>query len=353
MQKDMHYYGTYAIARAAGLNKKASAVIATASQFVDDNAHKGSVEFDDSSRIDKEATAHHSADIHNIIPDDQRQIWVPFHFLPGIKGDTYLKRLTCQKNSQVAQEMVQHNLSQSDAEFFLELMGITAHVYADTFSHFGFSGISSEHNAIINDSIELADLETDIKEHLDKKTKSFASRFNPFDDIASWFAEKVTGALGHGAVLTYPDRPYLKWSYVYEDSKEKVVRNNQDSFLEYCEEIYKIFKKVAELRPECKESSVEFADIRDRVRDILGVQAIKEDRIARWRKDAAEGKLFDSEGEDIPEYDGWNDDFDRLDNLQNSEAALKSNVFRFYQAAAIHRTFVLRKLLPAHGLIVA
>ncbi len=353
MQIDMHYYGTYAIARAAGLNKKVSTVIATASQFVDDNAHKGSVKFDDGSRIDKEATAHHAVDIHNVKPDDQRQIWVPFHFLPGKKGDTYLERLACQKNSQIAQEMIQHNLFHSDAEFFPELVGITAHVYADTFSHFGFSGVSSKYNAIINDSIELTDLETHIKEHLDKKTKSFGSRFNPFDDVASWFAEKLTGALGHGAVLTYPDRPYLKWSYVYEGSKEKVVRNNQDYFLEYCEEIYKIFKKVAELRPEYKDRSVEFSDIRDRVKDILAVQAIKEDRIARWRKDVIEGKLFDSDGEDIPRYNGWNDDFERLDDMWNSEAALKSDVFRFYQAAAIHRTFVIRKLLPAHGLIVA
>ncbi|MCP4344614.1 MAG: hypothetical protein GY795_03685 [Desulfobacterales bacterium] len=353
MQIDMHYYGTYTMARAAGLNKEASTIIATASQFVDDNAHKDSVEFDDGSRIDAEATAHHSVDIHNVMPDDQRRIWVPFHFLPGMKGSVYLERLACQKNSPIAQDMIKHSLWHSDAVFFLELMGVAAHVYADTFSHFGFSGVSSTYNAIINDSIELMELETHVKEHLDKKTKSFSKKFNPFDDIASWFAEKATGALGHGAVLTYPDRPYLKWSYVYEHTKEKVVRNNQDTFLEYCEEIYKIFKEVADLKPEYKEESVEFSDIRDTVKEILSVQAVKEDRIAKWRKNVIDGKLFESGGDDIPRYDGWNDDFDRLDDMSNSEVALKSNVFRFFQAAAMHRTFVLRKLLPTHGLVVA
>jgi len=37
----MHYYGTYAMARAAGLNRGASIIIATAAQFVDDNAESG------------------------------------------------------------------------------------------------------------------------------------------------------------------------------------------------------------------------------------------------------------------------------------------------------------------------
>ena len=38
MQVDMHYYGTYALARAGGFGKEDSRIIATASQFVDDNA---------------------------------------------------------------------------------------------------------------------------------------------------------------------------------------------------------------------------------------------------------------------------------------------------------------------------
>ena len=36
MQLDMHYYGTYAMARAAGLKPQVCITIATASQFVDD-----------------------------------------------------------------------------------------------------------------------------------------------------------------------------------------------------------------------------------------------------------------------------------------------------------------------------
>ena len=32
-------------------------------------------------------------------------------------------------------------------------------------------------------------------------------------NMKSWLVETVSGALGHGAVATYPDRPYLRWSF--------------------------------------------------------------------------------------------------------------------------------------------
>lgn len=47
MQIDMHYYGTYAMALASGITRNAAKVIATAAQFVDDNAAKNSIEFRD------------------------------------------------------------------------------------------------------------------------------------------------------------------------------------------------------------------------------------------------------------------------------------------------------------------
>ena len=53
MQIDMHYYGTYAMARAAGLNRETARTVATSSQFVDDNAARGHVTFRDGARIDK------------------------------------------------------------------------------------------------------------------------------------------------------------------------------------------------------------------------------------------------------------------------------------------------------------
>ena len=58
MQIDMHYYGTYALARAAGLQAEAAKVIATAAQYVDDNTSDGVLILTDGARIPHLATAH-------------------------------------------------------------------------------------------------------------------------------------------------------------------------------------------------------------------------------------------------------------------------------------------------------
>ena len=173
----MHYYGTYAMARAAGLKKEVCETIATAAQFVDDNAEKESVEFRDGARLDVEATAHHTINVKNLDREDQRQIWVPFHFLPGNEGDSYTQRLVCKKDSEIAQEVIKFNLSLLDQPFALPLVGITAHVYADTFSHYGFSGVSSRANKIVNDSIEFHSLDPKIEEYIKDKAKEFESNY--------------------------------------------------------------------------------------------------------------------------------------------------------------------------------
>ena len=134
MQLDMHYYGTYAMARLAGLKPSVCKTIATASQFVDDNAAKSQIEFQDGGRIDAQATAHHVSDIiSNRDPADQRQVWVPFHFLPGNKGGEFSERLICRDDSTVAKEMVDHHLHFAKDNMGPFLIGIAAHVYADTF----------------------------------------------------------------------------------------------------------------------------------------------------------------------------------------------------------------------------
>ena len=56
MQLDMHYYATYAMARAAGIEPDDARIIATSAQFVDDNVARSHVTFRDGSRIDQEAT---------------------------------------------------------------------------------------------------------------------------------------------------------------------------------------------------------------------------------------------------------------------------------------------------------
>ncbi|MFN2353100.1 MAG: DUF6765 family protein [Desulfopila sp.] len=99
------------------------------------------MEFRDGARLDSEATAHHAFNIKNIDLEDQRKIWVPFHFLPGNEGSSYTERLLCRKGSRFAQEMLEYVLTLSHKHYSPVLVGIAAHVYADTFAHYGFSGI--------------------------------------------------------------------------------------------------------------------------------------------------------------------------------------------------------------------
>lgn len=361
MQLDMHYYGTYVMARAAGIKAEAARIIAYAAQFVDDNANEDTIIFEDAGRIDVQATAHHALDAKNLSKEDQRQIWVPFHFLPGNKGESFTERLICRKDSTIAKEMVEFNLSHSDKDYALELLGVTAHVYADTFAHYGFSGVSSRKNKIINNSIKFKKLLPKIDAYITEKEKEFRKKYKRetgfLANIKSFLAETASGALGHGAVATYPDRPYLEWNFVYEKPKRNSgKRNNPETFLEGCEALHKMFRKFAQKNPKYAESSyTQFSNIKNEVKRILLIPATKEDRIQAWQDAVIRGSLYENTGLSIPIYNKmlWHKQRTSMNDKKFSTMALNRNVYRFYQAASVHRNYVLRTLLPKHGLVVA
>ena len=381
MQKDMHYFGTYAMARAAGLAPKVCQTIATASEFVDDNGERETIEFPDGGRLDFIPTAHHTTDIRNIDHHDQRLIWVPFHFIPGNEGRAISERLLCRKDSAVAREMVEHNLSFAQRNFGLHLVGITAHVYADTFSHYGFSGVSSRWNKIDSSSFELIEVDERIRRHIDHKASRFTEKYGEEmgtlpnsrdperwndslsdaistlkDRFLSDAAETLSGGLGHGAAMTYPDRPYLKWQFEYQYPKRRPsgLRDNPATFLEACEKLHAMFRRLADIIPEVRrDEGRAFAEIRDTVARILATQAPRDGREKAWKHAARSGELF-PQPESILPYQGaqWMRGLEALRKATDSRKALEKNIFRFFQAAAVHRTFVLRDLLTRHGLVV-
>ena len=362
MQLDMHYYGTYAMARTAGLKPAICKTIATAAQFVDDNAAKSHIEFQDGGRIDAEATAHHVSDvISNRDPEDQRQVWVPFHFLPGNQGQSFSQRLICRENSKIARELVEHHLGYATHPAGVCLIGVTAHVYADTYSHFGFSGVGSRYNKVDNDSFKFDEnLDPDIADYIKGKEKEFFRRYGKgggfIANIKSWLAETISGALGHGAVATYPDRPYLKWSFEYEyPHKQYVIRDNPKSFLKGCEALHTMFTRFGQANAALSTGDgLAFGTIKDSVKSILAHEDRKEGRIKKWRIEARAGNIGLNSFE-IPLYkpEVWMKQAATLNSSETSTAALRSNLFRFYQAASIHRQYVLRELLPDNKLVVA
>lgn len=369
MQIDMHYYGVYALARLAGLKPEAAKIIAMASQYVDDSVGSDTLDHESGGKLIPVATAHHTTSIRNIDRDDQRYIWMPFHFLPGNVGTSLTERLVCRENSALAKAMRDHHLAFFDEPFALELMGVAAHVYADTFAHAGFSGVSSRRNKVRSDDIKILGVTDKTRKFWEKEIPKFFSKYgtvweNIKRTISSSGAELISGALGHGAVLTFPDQPYLHWHFVYEergdDYKDRpgqeYDRENQKHYLNACRELYDMFKKFGKSRKDFSDDQgpVDFdGKMQDHIKGILTVEEGKTGRSAAWIQAVKDGKLY--AGEEIPPYDqkSWDRARDGFPGLEDEARAVEYPVYRFFQAASLHRHYVLRELLPANRLVVA
>jgi hypothetical protein len=73
-----------------------------------------------------------------------------------------------------------------------------------------------------------------------------------------------------------------------------------------------------------------------------------------WREAAQQGLLGNKRFQ-IPVYDSesWLQEAADLHSSMDSRDALKSKLYGFYQAASLHRQYVVRELLPSKGLLVA
>lgn len=366
MQEDMHYYGTYAMARAAGLKVEDAKIIAYAAQYVDDSTSNDSEAHEDGGMFETTATAHTNVQaISNAVADheEQRKVWVPFHFFPGGKGETLSEKLKCVKDSEMAREMVKnhirHAVSVKD-ESGLHLMGIMAHVYADTFSHYGFSGVSSRENKVDGESFELDVKDEKTKAYIMGKFTGFLAKYTPkfiitnFRSFASTGASSATGALGHGSVGTYPDRPFLKWKFTYKKNNvSSGWRDNHETFLEGCEKIHKAFSDYA-VQAKISINSVDFAEIKTKVSEILTLEVNKENRIEAWKKAINNGDLFKNSKNEELDYSPyfWEQQKSDFEDLDYSHEMINKNVYKFHQAAIYHRNYTLKQLLPKHHIMV-
>ena len=365
MQIDIHYYAVYAMARLAGLRPEAAGTIATASQYVDDAVDADIQHHEKGNKLVPIVTAHRLIElIENRDVNDQPFVWVPFHFFPGNEGTDFTERLICRKDSPLINELIDHYLELHERPFALELIGLVAHVYADTFSHFGFSGVSSRRNKVDAESITPQNATAPTATYLDRKIDSFFRKFglegglwtNIRRTIISDGAEIASGALGHGAVATLPDLPYLEWSFEYEQSAKVSERNNAETYLEACEKLHNMFQRFVSLSTGHDDgtSGIDFNTVEDRIKDILTFQNGKTERSEKWRTAFAKGELGIKPGEEIPLYDPapWDKQRSHFPAMDKPEKAAATHVYRFYQAAGLHRHTLLRELLPKHNLIL-
>jgi len=351
MQYDMHYYGTYAMAAAAGIPKEDAEVIANAAQFVDDQNFERWAIAKSGEGIFGIATAHHPLEAGLRVgeraenKDDSRAVWVPFHFLPGNEGTSFDERLIARKDSTVANAMLDYYLKPetifAHQTHALHLIGVAAHVYADTFSHYGFSGISSDRNLIKTESLQPDPSHSEgILQHIKEQTDRF------------W--AKVTSApkLGHGAVLTYPDRPYLRWSFEYlnGDSSERI---NSATFVEACEALHRRFTQFAVVYYGTKaRAPVAWPTIQETVSAIIKKEGTGDERVAFWMDAMSSGALPEVTPPRDYRAEEWSNEITEFESEGDAQKFLASNPYNFFSAADYHRSYVLKRLLPSLGLMV-
>jgi hypothetical protein len=357
----MHYYGVYAIAKAAGIRDEDAQIIAYASQYVDDATSEDSkTNESDGGILVGFSTSHHL--LGNIVPrmdlpEYQRKVWVPCHFIPGGAGKNLEEKCLCLPDSAIARDMFRNhiNMAKSGIKYGLELVGIAAHAYMDTFSHYGFSGFSSKFNQIDTPTLriwtesdeeydrlkpKIASLETN-KKNLCVDIKNF------FHGFASNVAQTTSGALGHGGVLSFPDRPYLRWNFDFildrPGNGKKSARENHKDYLDACKNLYGFlceFSAIYERPYGCRK----FEEVEGLISEILKIEGDSDIRANGWIKSGLvpNGAHYSCEL--------WENQKKEFSKYANSEKGIDSEIYRFHQAAAYHRYYMLKDLLPRYGI---
>lgn len=236
MDIDYHFDAVYVMARWAKFGPESAKMIATCSQLVDDN-------FDESPFSDAEEKALIERGVKvryscqniwgNVVGKGNAEIWIPFHFLPGLKGESDADRLVCKKNSELAEKLAKRLLAISlDDENFAFKLGIGLHVYADTWAHQEFAGINNILNKVQNlfFASQGSLVQKTIKDLTDSSVLSVGKAL-----------DKIM-PLGHAAAVHCPDIPYIWWK-----SGERFLegRKNWDEFMEASEKIFCILQEVS------------------------------------------------------------------------------------------------------------
>lgn len=350
MQKDMHFWGVYALARAAGIKAEIARTIAHASQFVDDAIVGKQVVVDQQKAILPVVSSHMPTDYKNASIVDQWQVWVPFHFLPGNQGNSFDERMICQPDSEVANKMKKLIFEKLDTQHLLHLMGILAHAYADTFSHWGFIGLEHGFNQVDQDALKISDKHSsNIGEYVMDKVDQLRARFK------GAFAEIVP--LGHGPAETLPDRPYLEWQFAYTNRPKFGVqtRNNFEYFCDGCRCLHQLFIDFVKINPEVaqEEAPKKWDDIASVVKDILLIEDKMESRIKQWRTKLAQGSFCTVTNDDK------NIDYNESEWLLTSEKGSYSiealqahDAYLFAKAALDYKDMLFRNVFPLVGLLI-
>lgn len=222
----------------------------------------------------------------------------------------------------------------------LHRLGITMHVYADTWAHQKFAGILHEINDVDNPK------ETD--------------HSGVFDDLAdkllSWFADKTVPRLGHGQAHVLPDMPFLKWKYI-NCNEEEILRNNTEIFCEAAEAMCKYMQKYRGI-DEAGLSAEDATEVQRLFVDIKEEDADK--RHQAWLEAINNGKFTFGPVDLSYAVDGNNSwkaaalgTEEELSEYNYRAEFLDSDWKKFHDAIQQHRLILVHEILPRYGICAA
>jgi len=334
MKIDFHFYTVYALCLTAGINKEDSKKIAYSSQHVDDAKYKHKLNFENGGRFKQKRSAHKFLDPGVLSKEVGYDIFLPFHFLPGGNGEEFYDKLVCQQNSEIANKMLEDTIKTLEKPFGLHRLGVSLHVYADTWSHQNFIGLQRQQNEVSN--LEL--LNTD--------------DYSFIENYSGWLPR-----IGHGEANIFPDIPYLEWSY--EDSRNKELKiNNLERTIDAAEKIYTFLRsEVFENREEIfNRSPKEWSSVRSDFMKMFKLDNDINERIRLWKEKIKEGYFgYDSE----INYDDreWFKNAVKVENIHSDEKFTRENNFNksnwkyFHDALNYHSFYIKHELLPQYGII--
>lgn len=352
MQIDFHHGTTYVVARLAGFSHKVADIVAYASQYVDDATSSGAVLFENKAMYNRISSAHKMIDPRNSRELANHLVWMPFHFLPGNGGlkarsnpeGSFIEKIVCSRNSPVAQEMVRQAILEKDQPYGLHRLGITMHVYADTWAHEGFAGVIHP----INDVDDVK--EVDASGAYEKSLRTLLA--NMIDDAIP--------PLGHGRAMTFPDMPFLKWEYT-NYKKERVSRNNTDLFCDAADNMCKVMQRYIAGDPNKNVSGISKKNMTV-IRDLFIQNPEKdgEKRHAAWLKAIREDSFgfgkkrikYEGKGKNSWKEKALGTNFDLPVHTYEPDF-LKSDWKLFHDGLQAHRLYVIHNLLPNYGICAA
>ena len=349
MQLDFHHTATYVLARLAGFEAKQAEIVAYAAEYVDDATDDAAILFDNGARYSRISSAHRTLDYRNFESLAASRVWLPFHFLPGNMGlpagevpeGSFIDRLVTIPNSSVAQDMLRATIADRSSDHALHRLGIAMHTFADTWAHQGFAGVQH----VVNAATHLTGPNGEPDDGL-------------IDRVQGYFVNNAL-PLGHGTVLSHPDRPFLVWAYT-NGRGERITRNNPDDYVDAAEQMCRAMQCF---REGSLDANVPGLPAKDRYTIQRLLREVRRDTAQErhdvWLQEIEQGSFsFGAEkltlvleGEGSWEHAALGEPHDGKHHYE--ESFLRSDWKRFHDALILHRYDVIYRILPRYGICTA